>query len=562
MRALACLVALAACGGHAGVSSTPAHPLAASSPQLPPPPPIAATARGAAYLTVIAAHIQPAWAQFLEDCRLRLPAGHPLNQPALGLVVELAIARDGQVEVHVVTGSGNGDFDTAASDVIGDATPLPTPPPELASDDERVHVRWLFARDGRQAGPATAQVVTVELPLLGAVDRLLARDALDRAAQRVAAAPAGAPDRLAAAERVMIAVLREGLASSSGAVRRAAVEAIGRANIQSLAAELRHHVTPSAVDSDLRLVAMAAVASLGDPASVPLLAADLRDDLAHHPRLGLAKVTALVALHHAADAAPAIRAELDTGPSPTALAALRLVPDLALAPKLTAWFASTDARTRVAVCTALPDAAPALAPSLITRGLKDADAAVRASCVEAFARGARAGQGASPREIARLHELAKDRDQRVRARAIAVINSFDPAHRARALDDPAPEVRAASATAASESELRTLATDRDPDVRAAAYAALGEHAGDLAAAAVNDTSAQVRKAAIVALASDDVLERLASDPSPEVATAALVKLGARRGRAALTSPFLKTVAGAPPGGPERVRLALAWLLAP
>ncbi|MDQ3367633.1 MAG: TonB C-terminal domain-containing protein, partial [Myxococcota bacterium] len=220
MRALALLIGLAGasagCGDRATAQATPV--LAPSGPRLPPPAPVDLAVRGAAYLRSAAAQIQPRWEQFLEDCRLRLPKAHPLNQPTLASVVELAVQRDGTLaDVRLVTGSGTGDFDVAVFDVLADVT-LPPPPAALESDDELVHLRWQFARDRRQAGPATAQVVLVELPLLVTVERALAQDQLERAARRVVRSRADDPDRLVAAERVMIAVLRAALASSDGAV--------------------------------------------------------------------------------------------------------------------------------------------------------------------------------------------------------------------------------------------------------------------------------------------------------------------------------------------------------
>ena len=71
-------------------------------------------------------------------------------------------------------------------DAIADAAPFAPPPLELLSDDDRLHLRWLFARDRRQAGPATAEVVTVELPL---------RDAIDGAVAARRARARGSPDR-------------------------------------------------------------------------------------------------------------------------------------------------------------------------------------------------------------------------------------------------------------------------------------------------------------------------------------------------------------------------------
>src|SRR6185503_5078178 len=163
--------------------------------------------------------------------------------------------------------------------------------------------------------------------------------------------------------------------------------------------------------------------------------------------------------------------------------------------------------------------------------------------------------------VRRLRELARDRDRSVRARAVAALAALDPAHPVRVLDDPAPEVRAAFAPVASEADLRVLIGDRAPEVRAAAVTALGDRATDEVLRAAGDPASAVRRAAIALLGDADVLDRLARDDSPEVATAALVRLTELRGRAALTSQLLDRIAAAPPGSPERARIALAWLLA-
>jgi hypothetical protein len=84
---------------------------------------------------------------------------------------------------------------------------------------------------------------------------------------------------------------------------------------------------------------------------------------------------------------------------------------------------------------------------------------------------------------------------------------------------------------------------------------------DAAERAAGDPSPAVRRAAIAALDGPDALARLGRDDSPEVATAALIRLTALGGRAALTTQLLEQVAAAPAGSPERVRIALAWLLA-
>ena len=600
MVRLLAVVALVGCAGPA------APALVASSARLPPPPAVDPRARGADYLTAVAAQLEPRWAAFLEDCRLRLPASHPLNATALAATFDLAIDHDGKVvERRQVATSGNGDFDTAVSDVLADAAPLPAPPPELASDDDLVHLRWQFARDRRQAGPATAQVLRVDLPLAAAIDGMLGRGELARAARRIAAAHDPAAERAAATERVMIAALAEALAGPDSAGRRSAVEACGRARVDQLAGAVRA-LLAATTDPDVRLAAIATAGALGDRAAAPVLVAALRDDLAHAPRIALARIEALVAIGRGEDAADVVRSMLDDGPSPAAVTALGalgalgahgLVPRQSIAPRLTAWSTSGDAATRGAVCTALPGAAPAAAVALIMRGLRDPDATVRAICADAAGREDRVHP--DPATVRRLRELARDRDRSVRARAVTALAALDPVHPVRAADDPAPEVRAAFAAAATEPELVALLADPAPEVRAAALLALrergpseagasgfcprlrssearnarntmsseavcntaSERAGDAALRAAGDPSAMVRGAAVHVIADTDALARLAGDDSPEVATAALIRLTVLRGRAGATTALLDRLADAPPASSERARIALAWLLA-
>jgi HEAT repeat protein len=568
MRVLV-LVAVVGCGSP----KAPPAALVPSSTRLAPPVPIDPAVHGASYLTAVAAQLQLRWGAFLEDCRLRLPASHPLNQTTLAATFDLAIGPGGAIVRHTqVATSGNGDFDTAAADVLADASPLPAPPAELVSDDGLVHLRWQFARDRRQAGSATARVLTVELPLIAVVSDLIGRGELARAARRVAAAPEADPARGAATERVMIAVIREALASPDGAARRAAVEACGGARIHELASAVRGQLAAT-TDPALRRTAITTVGALGDRAAAPALLGALRDDLVQRSPLALARIGALAAVGQAEEAAGVVRAVLDAGPNPIALAALGVVPIPALVGKLAAGASDRDPAMRGAVCAALPRAAPAQATALIERGLHDAEATVRATCADAAARaGAPGGTAAAP-VIRRLHDLVRDRDRSVRARAVAALARLDPGHLVRAVDDPAPEVRAAFAPAATELELRTLVSDRDPEVRAtaiAALAALGSNPAnigvrgrlhDAAERAAGDPSPAVRRAAIAALDGPDALARLGRDDSPEVATAALIRLTALGGRAALTTQLLEQVAAAPAGSPERVRIALAWLLA-
>jgi TonB family protein len=568
MRKLALVAAIAACG-HAG-GRAPQPPLGAAVPRLRAPDPADPSAPGAAYLNQVALQLQPGWGQFLDDCRLRLAASHPLNTMTLAATAEITADRRGAVTKLELVSSGNRDFDEAVRDAIRDAAPLPAPPVELLSDDDHVHLRWLFARDRRQAGPATAEVTFVELPVGPVIERLVAAHDLARAARRAVHAHGG--ERTAAIERIAVAALREALGSADSGSRRAAVDAIGRAHVRELAPDVRA-LLASTTDTELRLVAIDAALALEDAAAARPLLAQLPADLPDHPRLALAETRALVGLGRRDDAAAVLAADLagDGTPHPIALRALAVAPVPALAGKLAAWMQHGDARTRGGVCAALAGADARTAAPWIARGLRDADASVRAACSDAAARAGGPGAAVVPR----LRELVHDRDRTVRAHALAAIVALDPAHVPSAAGDPAAEVRAAFATALAtalpseaEADLRDLIDDRDADVRAAAWgslAALPNPPADraqLAARAVHDAAAQVRRAALAALDDDELLARIAtSDDSPEVRTAAMVQLAGRRGRAATEEDLLERLAAAPPGSPERVRTALAWLLA-
>src|SRR5271154_5096508 len=119
-RLVGCALAvIAACG-----APRVAAPVAPRLPKLAAPAPIDLRVRGAAYLTQVALELQPGWGQFLEDCRLRLPANAPLNAMTLAATVELVVDPNGNVAEVDVGRSGNRDFDRAVRDAIADASPL------------------------------------------------------------------------------------------------------------------------------------------------------------------------------------------------------------------------------------------------------------------------------------------------------------------------------------------------------------------------------------------------------------------------------------------------------
>lgn len=558
---------LVACGPSVQRSPEPTERFA---PGLPPPPLLDFAAPGAPYLTAVALQLQPGWGQFLEDCRVRLPANHPLNDLTLAAVADLAVDGKGKIVAVAVTTSGNVDFDHAVRDALEDASPLPAPPRDMWSDDDRVHLRWLFARDRRQAGPATARVAFVELPLVGVVERVVRAGDLTRAARRILRAPASA-ERTKAIGHLAVAGLREALAGSDNAGRRAAVQAIARAEVRELLPALRPLLKATS-NSQLRLVAIEAAGALADAQSTDTLLEQLAADVADEPHLATAEARALSRMDQQAAVAAIAKAQLAGANQPN-LAALEIlavthVPSLEK--QLATWARRGDARTRAAVCTALAGLPAKSALPALARGLRDRDASVRATCIDSTL-------GFLPLDAtlrARLRELARDRDRRVRAAAVRVISKLAP-RAIRAGDDPAGEVRAAYAAGlvhaepgATRAELTQLVEDRDPDVRAAAWRVLagdpeaGEGIADLALRALSDPAAAVRTAAL-ATARDDaaILRAATSDDDADVRTAAFVRLATLRGRGASEELLVERFAAAPPGSAERVRTALAWLLA-
>ncbi|HVV88086.1 MAG TPA: TonB C-terminal domain-containing protein, partial [Kofleriaceae bacterium] len=268
---------------------------------LPPPDPPDPHAPGLAYLELMAPRIQAGWGQFLEDCRLRLPPGHPLNSPTLAAKIGLVLDGQGQlVDVSMDAPSGNQDFDEAALAVIGDAGPFPAPDRSALSDDGKVYVQWLLARDRRQAGLATAKLERVEWPLDRAVPQFLAQGDVTEAARRVAAAAASAveadrPQLVELAAQVMGGAVREGLASADVGVQRLAIDAAAAGKVEAAAPALRSIAT-GALDVGQRGAAIAALAAIRDHDAVASLTTVLETDQGANVELTGGAARALVAL--------------------------------------------------------------------------------------------------------------------------------------------------------------------------------------------------------------------------------------------------------------------------
>jgi TonB family protein len=562
----------------------------------------------AVYRTAVALHLQPAWAQFLEDCRLRLPRTHALNRSSLAATVDLAIDSDGAVVAVSLSSSGNSDFDRAVRQILADAGPLPRPPRELWGDDDRVHLRWLFARDRRQAGPATAQVLEVLLPVQEVTRRLLATRDLGRAARRIAREPSTAASaseaiRNTALDDLMVAGLREALDSSEGVVQRAALHAITELNLgaASLLAPITGLVA-STHDVELRRAALRAAAATGMRDVAFAVANQLRQDVRGDRTLALALAETLVAL----DAGEAVRTiateELASAgrPNVTAVWLLGLVGAPELGQALARWQRERDAALRTAVCAAAVMVHDDRGWKLFTRGLQDRDAAVRAACLASVAKRVRLGTDDASPPLSlrpRVNALLRDRDARVRASAVhafVAMSELQPRDRGAAsvpdlASDPAAEVRAALAEGIGRlavshghdvlwTRLLPLLSDGAPDVRAAAWDSVARLVlgppgridpdplpvgfDELVRAGASDSAPQVRRAVVGVIGDEAVLHRLATtDEDASVKTRALVRLVGRRGRAASAGMILDRFANASPGSAERVRTALAWLLA-
>lgn len=555
-------------------------------PPLPPPAGADPKAFGARYLDQVHTRVREGWTAFLEDCRLRLPPAHPLNDAALAATVSIVVDAQGQVvDVQVVQPSGNDDFDEVARAVAAEAGPFPAPERALLSDDDRLYLTWLFARDVRQAGAATAKLERAEWTLDQAVPKFLADGNLGEAARRVAQAASGGGDRaqvLAFAERVMQAAIREGLGSPDPAVQRLAIDAAGRARVEAAARELRS-IADGALDVGQRAAAIRALGEVGDVAAAPMLAQILERDQGANADLTGAAGKALARLGGGdrlaqivvgwftdgkAGKTPAARAQ-----TWAALIATGHTPVKKAVPHLPPLLGSPDPVVRAAACRALGTAVAVDATAAwkgLRKGITDADASVRAACVQAVA--AAAATGAKSRSSFWLvAPLLKDRDERVRAAAVLAVVRLEPGRAGTELAAIGRDKSPVVLVSLAEAWVRTGAADRtaallgheSPAVRAAAATALA--AGNDAARARLTGHAgldpALRLVALEHTRDRGAIEAASTDPDPAIRTAAAARLIALRGRAETVAGVTSQIAAAPPAGAERVRLAAAWLLA-
>jgi TonB family protein len=170
--------------GRAAADKIPADKLAepALNDKLP--------AAEAAYLHLIHARIHRRWADnFVRLVGEQIPASNPLNEAGRTAEVDIVVGADGQLlSSRITTSSGFAGFDDAITEVIRDSIPFPRPPEAVRSDDDQLHVHWVFARDQRRCSGVT--ILHVQDPLEIAIPKLLRTGRGAEALARVTAARA------------------------------------------------------------------------------------------------------------------------------------------------------------------------------------------------------------------------------------------------------------------------------------------------------------------------------------------------------------------------------------
>ncbi|MEZ4367271.1 MAG: energy transducer TonB [Kofleriaceae bacterium] len=550
------------CGG-AGVASTPRrlHPL--------PEPPLGdPAALGRGYLEQVYQRVRPHWRQFLDDCRRRLPPSHPLNDRHLEATASLRVDADGVIVDAALASSGQAAFDAAVRELLADVAPLPAPPVTLRSDDELTHLRWLFARDHRAAGPGTAEVVLDRWPAVRAVPALLARGELVEAAARVLAEAPG-PEGTRLSREVLGAIALAEAADGQGLARERAVAALAAVEAPAaieLVRELVATATPvpgqasASGEPALALAAAAAVAER-DPALAAATAQAVLAAATARPTLAQAAAELLGRLGRADDAIRTVTPWLAgggdlarTGWQVLAIGDGPLTPALATSLRA-ALAAAGDDELRRAACAAAHRAPVAATRRALVAAARARELATRRACVRAL--GTFVDDAAVARSLARALD---DRDDELRAAAVVALARLGPASRhaprlgelgGRAALERAA-VAEATASWRTDDELDAWLGDDSPAVRAAAAAELvrrGAGAGALVRLAA-DPSVEVRR--VVASLGGALLD----DPVVEVRQAAW-EASARADLATAARAALARLASAT--SDERVRLAVAVL---
>jgi TonB family protein len=538
------------------------------------------------YLTQIETPIQAAWRTFLDDCRLRLPAGHALNDVSLTATLEIDLDPIGAVvAVRSQSSSGNPDFDQVALEIVREAQRFAKPPADLVSDDGMIHVSWEFSRGASQAGAATAELSIVKWPPQRSVPRLIAQGNLAEAAHRVELAsveldPADTVQRellIGLLNDVAIEAVREGLSSDEPKLQRLGVAAARTGKLVSLGDELLV-IARGAVDVSLRHQAIRALGRVELAGAKPMLLEVLGNG--PDPAAASAAATALSELGETAavqKTAATWLASSDESQRWAALAVLASVPNPSIVKPLSALLAGKSSRAeKLAAAASLGAAATVKARGALTaliKGLRSPDAAVRASCAQAIEVAARSGIR-SRLAFGKLVALFGDKDDRVRASAVsaaarlearrfaAELSRLDKEQSKVVLEALARSLGAAVPGKPARARLSELAAHSEAVVRRSAARALIElddpEARVVLSSLLEDTDFEVRLIVVGGLRDVEALSRYLDHESPAVRAAALNQLVAEKGKGKTLAEVSRRLATATLTL-DRVLLAAAWL---
>jgi TonB family protein len=585
-------MAAAAAGACGGAQESPVFPSDFEpGPPLGDPPRPDPGAPGVDYLTRVAPRFGAPWGAFLGDLRMRLPPTHELNRPSLSALLLMEIDEQGDlVAMRLAATSGSHAFDEAALEVAREAVPLPHPPADLLSDDDRLHLEWRFSRDERQAGPATARVQRVAWPLERALPALLERGRIGEAARRVAtAARTGAGSALETAlvaglRQVCTAVVAHALASDDTTRQVSGVAVAVAAHLIATAPALRRLASGS-MDPAVRRAALLALGQLGDRAAVPLLRQTALMELGQGSENSSAAAAALLAMGEDAEVRAAtaqrLRSATEVGRS-SALSIMAQVPVPEAVPDLIALLRSSGREPRAERITA----AAALGAVAAQRGegagaamaaltdcLAVADAAQRAACAQAIGRAVAAVERGAP-TYRKVTALLRDRDERVRAAATRAAALLDPERFARVLAslprEPSDLVLTAQAEGLARvpgkralARLARLAESPSSSVRLAAVSSLLQRseprAAEILAGLAEHGDVAMRALALRGERRPAALRTALRDSAPEVRAAALAALVAREGRWRTLPEAAEMIAATPAESEERLWVARAWL---
>jgi TonB-like protein/HEAT repeat protein len=143
------------------------------------------------YLRKIHAHVHKRWADnFLALIGQNLALDNALNDPSRVAEADVVISAQGKLLSATLTKpSGFAGFDDAIPEVLKDSVPFPAPPVSSRSDDDNLHLHWVFARDERRCSGIT--VLHVDDPLQIAIPKLMKAGRRDEIVARVVVARAG-----------------------------------------------------------------------------------------------------------------------------------------------------------------------------------------------------------------------------------------------------------------------------------------------------------------------------------------------------------------------------------